>query len=352
MRTTMNTNACRSGRRQAAVLALVLLASLGLGAAQASAQQAGDAVAEYIERTDELVQWAGELVRETDSGTARTVLRQAEELNRRAEAEMGHGRTAQAMNLARRARAALWHAVKLAREAMGLEERLRLRAERYLDLHQELSERARDAGNEEAMELLRRAEHQARRAREAHLQGDMRLAWQMFERAEELTVRAARLVADGADPERLQAEIERAAALIERAREAQQGEPAPAVARQLAEAEEALERARAYLSQGENGRALHMATLARRLAHAAFDSSAPAPAAAAERQIERFDQRVTVVGERIMDADNTRARDLLEQARGHRDRAGRTLAAGDAEAALRSIRTAHDILNQAEAMLR
>ncbi|HPF71618.1 MAG TPA: hypothetical protein PLQ13_13160 [Candidatus Krumholzibacteria bacterium] len=328
----------------------VILAVLPPSAARA--QMGNDAVAAYIARTDELVEWAADLVGETDSGTARTVLSQASDMNRRAEAELGRGRAAQAMNLARRARAALWHSVKLAREAMGLEERLRLRAERYLDLHQELSERARDAGNEEAVQLLGRAEDQARRAREAHLQGDLRLAWQMFERAEEMTQRAARLIADGGDPERLQAEIERTAALIERAREAQHGEGTATVRRQLAEAEEALERARSYLDQGDTGRVLHMTTLARRLALAAFDSSAPAPVTAAERQIERFDERIAVVGGRVAEAGNDRARGLLDQARGHRERAGRALAAGDPELALREIRTAHDLLNQADTMLR
>jgi len=342
-------------RRHLGTAALALLLALA-GALPAAAQMGGgmgsDAVGDYIARTDELLQWAGELVQETDSGTARTVLRQAADMNRRAEREMGGGRMAQAANMARRSRAALWHAVKLAREAMSLQERLRLRAERFMDMHQQLSERARDTDNAEALDLLQRAQNQAQRAREAHQQGDLRLAWQMFERAEDLTNRAARLIADGTDPERLRAEIERTAQLIERAREAQHGQPAPPVARRLGEAEEALERARNHLERGEPGRALQMTTLARRLAHLAFDGSAAPPDVAARRQIDRFDERMAALGDELGNGGEARVRHLLEQARRHRDRAERALQDGDPDPALREIRAAHDLLNQAETMMR
>ena len=349
-----NIGRARGGHLKALV-ATVLLAALAPAGGGVLAQQGGpgsDLVSDYIARTDELILWARDLITGTDSGTARTVLRQAEDLNRQATRELGHGRTSQAGNLARRARSAVWHAVKLGREAMGLEDRLRLRAERFMDLHQQLSERARDAGNEEAVSLLQKAEGQAQRAREAHLQGDLRLAWQMFERAEDLTARAARLIADTGDPERLRAEIERTGELIERAREAQRGNASPQAARQLGEAEEALERARGHLAEGEPGRALQLTTLARRLAHAAFDESAPQPVAAAQRQIDRFDERVGALGDRLADQEDRRGRDLLEQAGRHRERAGSALAAGDPDTALREIRAAHDLLNQAETMLR
>lgn len=355
MKTRKSSNGHRRAGRTplaACALALALAAAAAPAAAQNHGGTAGDAVDAYIARTDELILWGAELVGETDSGTARTVLRQAEDMNRRAEQELGRGRMTQAGNLARRARAALWHAVKLAREAMGLQERLRLRAERFMDLHQQLGERAREAGNEDAVELLRRAENQARRAREAHLQGDLRLAEQMFERAEDLTARAARLIAEGGDPERLRAEIERTAELIDRARAVRPGEPGPQAARQLGEAEEALERARGHLARGEPGRALQAAALARRLAQGLLDEGAPGPEGAARRQIERFDERLAALDERLDRGAGERVRSLLEQARRHRERAERALAGGEPEPALREIRAAHDLLNQAETMAR
>ena len=43
-----------------------------------------------------------------------------------------------------------------------------MRAERFRELHRNLTERARDVGHEGALELLREAERQAHRAREQH----------------------------------------------------------------------------------------------------------------------------------------------------------------------------------------
>ncbi len=95
-----------------------------------------------------------------------------------------------------------------------------------------------------------------------------------------------------------------------------------------------------------------MATLARRLAHLAFDGSAAPPHVAAQRQIDRFDERLAALGDRLQDGGEARVRHLLDQARRHRDRAERALQDGDPDPALREIRAAHDLLNQAETMLR
>jgi hypothetical protein len=337
----------------AALLALLLVAALPApAAAQGLNDQLSAVVDEYIERTDELISWGREIVDETDSGTAREVLKQAYDLNRRAERTNSMGRARQAGDLAKRARAALWHAVKLARESMNLQERLRVRAERFRELHQQLVERARDGGNEEALELLRRAERQALRAREQQLQGDARMAWQMFERAEDLTLRAARLLAEAGDPERLAGELDRIAELIERARE-QLGADSPAPARRrLAEAEEALERARRHLEQGEPGRALQMAGLARRLARGALDATAAGPGAEAlDRQLERFDERAERLGPAVRESARERVQRLFNEAADHRARAARDRDRGDFDAGLRQIRAGHDLLNQIERML-
>lgn len=337
-----------------AVLAAALVAILPVAAAAQDVNDQPTAfVNDYIERTDELISWGKELVEETDSGTARKVLQQAYDLNRRAERTNSLGRVRQAGDLAKRARAALWHAVKLAREAMNLQERLRVRAERFRELHGQLTERARDTGHEEALELLRRAERQALRAREQHLQGDLQLAWQMFERAEELTLHAARMLAAVGDPERLESELERIAELIERVREQLDADsPAPA-RRRLGEAEEALTRARRHLEQGEPGRALQMAALARRLARGAFDAAVTAPSTdALDRQLERFDARAERLGTAVQEADRERLQRLFREAGDHRRRAGQARDGGDVDAGLRQIRAGHDLLNQIERMLR
>ncbi len=334
---------------------LLLLLALGAPAA-ALAQGMMDEVSEqldaYIERTDELIVWGRELVEETDSGTARKVLQQAYDLNHRARRTHSLSQYRQATDLARRARAAVWHAVKLGREAMGLQERLRVRAERFRELHQQLVDRARDSGHEEVLELLRRAERQAVRAREQHLQGDVRLAWQMFERAEELTLRAARLLAGATDPERLESELDRIAELIERTREQLDADSPERARRQLAEAEEALERAHRHLDRGEPGRALQMGTLARRLTRGAFDAAVTGPEPEAlERQLEHYDARAERLGPALREADQDRLHRLFREATDHRRRAAEANGRGDIDAGLRQIRAAHDLLNQIERIL-
>jgi len=333
---------------------LVLLGMVLAPPVRAQSMGHTDLVSAYIERTDELIEWAAELVAETESGTARSVLRQAKDMNRRASDNVEQGRPDRGANMARRARAAVWHAVKLAREAMGLQERLRVRAERFIELHRHLSERARDLGHEGALDLLRKAEGQSHRAREQYLQGDLRLAWQMFERAEDLTSMAARLMAETGDPAQLEQELERVQDQLDRAHERLGDDLSDQARRSLGEAEEALDRARNHLSAGEPGRAMQMIGLARRLADRALDrrGGSGGTREAVERQLERFDSRLVMVQERTVEQDNEQARNLVNQARGHRDRAESALARDAMEEALRQIRAAHNLLEQAERTLR
>lgn len=336
------------------LLSLVpLLVPSGLQA-QGQGQGQIDMMSDYIERTEELITWAADMVAETESGTARSVLRQAQDMNRRASDAVHGGQYGQGANQARRARAAVWHAVKLAREAMGLQERLRVRAERFRELHLHLAERARDLGNEGALDMLRKAESQAHRAREQHLQGDLRMAWQMFERAEDMTAMAARQLAETGDPQRLEQELERVSERLEHARSLLGEDASRDARRNLAEAEEALDRARNHMDRGEPGRALQMVGLARRLADRALDRPAMAGASdeAVRRQMEHFDNRLPVVEERLREQDNEQARSLANRARDHRERAAAALGRDAAEEALRQIKAAHDLLAQAERMLR
>jgi len=115
--------------------------------------------------------------------------------------------------------------------------------------------------------------------------------------------------------------------------------------------EEALEQARQHLERGEPARTHQMLTAARRLAGDTVGGGAP-PQEAAQRQLERFDARLGVLRERLGDADNDQARNLLARAAEHRTRAGEALSAGETEEALRRIRAGHDILNQVESMMR
>ncbi|MEN8008179.1 MAG: hypothetical protein ABFS42_14255 [Candidatus Krumholzibacteriota bacterium] len=333
------------------LLALVLAGST---AGRASAQGSGlEQIEAYIDRTEELLLWAKDLVTETQSVTARRVLTQAADMHQRSRGLLANGRPLDALEVSRRSRAALWHSVRLAREAMGLEERIRIRAERFRDQHSQLMERALEAENRQALEFLRRSENNAVRAREQFHQGDFKLSWKMLEKAGDLMRRAARLLADGTSPERLEMEIERTRMLIERTREGLGDDPDPRAHKMLAEAEEALVRAREGMEQGQPGRALQMTGLARQLAIRAGSLDGDGPAdEAVRRQLERFDHRSGRVGDAVRESGSEPAREMYERALQHRTRAAASLADGDGELALRQIRAAHDLLGQAEDLIR
>ena len=333
------------------LLGLVTAGSIpGIAEAQMSGQEQIEA---YIERTEELLIWARGLVAETESVPARRVLSQAAEMHQRSLGLMGRGMMLEALGVSRRSRAAMWHSVRLAREAMGLEERIRIRSERFRDQHSQLMERALEVGDRQAMDFLRRSENNAVRAREQYHQGDFKLSWKMLEKAGDLMRRAARLLADGTSPERLEMEIDRTRMLIERTREGLDSDSNPQARKMLVEAEEALVRARDGMDQGHPGRALQMTGLARQLAVRAGSLNGAGPDdEAVQRQLERFDDRSGRVGDRVRESGSKPARDMYERALQHRTRAAEALANDDGELALRQIRAAHDLLGQAEDLIR
>jgi len=312
-----------------------------------------DQVGEYLDRTGELIMWAGDLVAETESGPARRVLQSATDLHMRSHRAYQGDRPVMAMEISRRARTAVYHAVRLARQSMGLEERIRMRADRFGDEHRVLTERAREAGHERALDLLERARRKADQAREQYHQGDFQLAWKMLDQAGDLDRRAARMLADAGGPERLDSEIERTGELIARVEERLGTDAGPPTLDLLDQAREALRRAREARDQGRPGQALQHAGLARQLAFRAEGAAGLGPDEEdVARQIERFDERYGRLADAVRDGGPEQARDFLDRARENRDRAAGDLAAGDTEQALRRIRAAHDLLHQAEDAMR
>ncbi len=320
------------------------------GAAQA---QHGDSIRQYIERTEELLLWAQGLVADTESGPARRVLGQAAEMHQRSRALVDRGMMTESLAVARRARDAMWYAVRVARESMGLEERIRIRSERFRDQYGSLLERARDSHNQPALDFLERARQQAARAREIYGQGDFKLAWKLLEQAEDLMRRSARLLAESGGGERLEHELERIRQAIDRARE-RLGSGATDKQRQmLAEAEEALQRAVQAEEQGQPGRALQMLNLAGNLTRRAGQDAGGVPDDnAIERQLDRFDERAERIGDRVKESGSSQARKIYDRALAQRKRAAETHRGDNPELALRQIRAAHDLLNRAEDLIR
>ncbi len=312
-----------------------------------------DRIRDYIERNGELLEWAYDIVRETENMPARRVLEEALKLHQRSGRLLDDNHPVMAYETAKNCRTATRNAVRLARESMGFEERVRLRYERFRDQHAHLLEQAREMNNRRALGFLRRSENMAIRAHQQFQQGDARLAFQMLEQAGELMNRAARMLAGADSPERMDQKIEMAQMAVERAREKLQESSDPAARKLLAESEQALGRAQDFRDQGQPDRALQTANMALGLANRAISASAAGPSVEnVQRQIERWDDRNIRVTDMVRESGDETSRRILEQAQQQRGRAAQSLDQEDFEPALRQIRAAHDLLTQAEDMVR
>jgi hypothetical protein len=321
---------------------ILIVVFLFLAAAPAVQAQQGESVAEYIARTAEILEWSAELVNESDSPTARQVLSEAQALHRQSQQHQAAGRPRQALATSRRARTAAQHAAQLARESRGHEERARIRLDRYREFHDQLLDRAREAGDQLALRFLDESEQQAVRARDQLRQGNFEMALNLLEPAEGLLARAARVLFEGGGAPRLERELERAEALIERAEDSDLRQSA----------REALARARQLAAEGQILRALQASRLAVRLAAQAVAAGDALTAEAVNDQLARWDDRHTDIADAVAASGSREAAQVLASARHHRDQAQRMLAASDLEAALRQIKAAFDLLNEASELAR
>ncbi len=330
----------------AMVLAGVMLLVAG---PPAVAQQNADQLGDFIERTGEVIDWAAEQVKETENQQAHRVLEEALNLHVRSIDHAEQGRQMSALAMSRRAREAAQHAARLARDARTDEHRVQMRLERFLDYRDQVLDRAREANDERAIRFVREADAQALRARDHYRQGNHDLAAHLIESAEDMLSRAARLLFEGGGAERLQREIERTRRAIDSIadRLADSG-MAGSAGDLLDSARTALDRAEEFGRRGQPLRALQSVRLARRLAGQAADATeGNLDAGAIRQQLERWDSRQEQVAERVDASGAAGAAEALAQARHHRERAGAMLDGGDLEPALRQIKAAFDLLNEA-----
>ena len=252
----------------------------------------------------------------------------------------GQGRMAFAHS--QRARDGAQQAARIARELAGNNERLNRRLERYLELRERVGERVRESGDDRALRFLTESEQQARRSRDLQQQGDVALALQMLEGAEDMLARAARLAFEGGGQGRMEREIERTRMFLERVSAQVAGDPE--AEEMLTSARMALQRAEQAGAQGHVMRALNSLELAQRLAGRAAASDESLDAEQVRHQLERFDERMARVRERMGDRPDDAARQALERATVHRERAAQMLDQGKLEAAMRQIKAGFDLL--------
>lgn len=346
-----------SAKRILRLTAALLLPVLWLSTPATSTAQSGEQLREFIIRTGEIIDLAADLVFESENQQARRILAEARGLHQRSQHHMERNQPQLALQFSRRARTAAQHAARLARETHNQQERFQLRFERFDELRDQLRERVREADDDRARRFLQEGEQQAVRARAQLRQGNLDLALHLMKAAEDLLARTTRLLFEGTGSERLEREFERTYALLERTAEQLEHAAGPqraAGADLLQSAAEALRRAEEHRERRQTARALHSLHLARQLAAqaAASDAVVTTDPEAVAHQLARWDKRLELVAEQVRTAESPAAAAILERARHHRELAGRHLAAGDLEPALRQLRAAFDLLNEASGLTR
>jgi hypothetical protein len=310
-------------------------------------------VRDYMDRTLEIIMRAEETVRNSQSTRARNVFHEARKLHEYSERLWTQGRPRMAFKASEGARQAARHAARLARDELSFEERTRIRLERLRDLHDQVIERAQEVNDQRVLRFVREAERHFHRARELYLQRDFEMAFTLLESAEKMLRRAARLIFEGGGAGRLENELDRTREFLVKTRERLGPDADPEAIELLHRAESLLGQAREAVAAGDPFHALHSLRQARRLAGQAVSLAGGGPTAESVRaQIERWDARYSRVSEDVYAADSEEARLVLERAQRYRQRAEELLGDDDRIGALRQIKIAHDLLNEASELIR
>jgi len=329
---------------RAALVALVVVALMPtIASAQVSGTQ--EEAQQTIERTDEYLADIFALVQESDSDQAREILRSAHRKQVQAKNYFDAGRYPLAMRTSIWARDICRQAERLVRGSVGFEERARRYLDNLVEQYERIKERAEETDNAQAMVFVRQAENLYHRARQQFDQTRYERAFLLLREAETALRRAARLVLETGDGERLRHDMERITQFIGSARERLGDQADPALLRSLDHAERTLEDARVALEADQPLRAMRLTQRARREVERVLrQSQSGLSAAAVQREIDRFDERMT----QLRDQDlGTTALRQLDHAGRLRDDAEQALIRGEKELALRTIRSALNLLRLA-----
>lgn len=325
------------------LLCLVLVALAAGFAPAAHAQGGGNRVEEELQRTDEVLARAADLVRESDSARARDLLEQAFRIQAEARGHFGNGRMLQAGRLTLEARALGARAATLARDDGASRTRAERELERAIREIGHARERLATGASREADALLDQAAGLAERARGA-------FGEQQYEASLRLAVASQRLVAQalvlgGANAgRRLDRELERTDLLLERVGTIVH-ESGDAAAGALLESAHAMQRrAHEAARDGHPREAMVRTREARDLANRARASLGGAEDhAAVEAAVAATDAALARAADLVRASDSRAAATLLERAQDHQSRAHAALDAGDLRRAMAQTRVARNL---------
>ena len=336
------------------MMTILLLAALMVPAGSLYAQSGTDPDrARYeIERTDEVLANATEIVRDTRSQKARTSLEYAMKLQERAKSSASIAHNSMAIQLTGQARKEAWHAINLARTAARMEERTRRLSEHTTEKLIHLRARLAETGlrDERTLRLMMESQAMLEKARMNYreLRGELalKLAENSFRLANQAEERFRQSLGRMEMCQRRLTLLER---LSERAH-ANVGESAGEKERmQLERADEHLARARNAMSAGRYEVCRMNIESAERMLRNLTRTTSRVRAGDPEAAIEEA-RRLQHRAEEMVGAPGEapeQALRLLEQARRMLDRAEDELAGGNGDEALRLTTEARRMLRRA-----
>ena len=258
----------------ALIVALLLTAAVPPAAAQTDIANLQD----VIQRNEEMLHQARELVRETSSIRARASLETATKLHVASKNFLSSQRLQLAAESARKAREAIAQTILLAKKDAKLEEaaaRQIDRAAERLDRAMQLLSDNRDMQSASTMKRVDEAKMQLQRANDNMREHHYEVAFRLARSSEELSQRAISTVRnDFTDPEAVISELQRTDELLERIAE-QMHDRGDAVRRLFDEAVAFQQRAQDNYHRGQFQLALELTQTARRLAMRAGRATEP-----------------------------------------------------------------------------
>ena len=324
--------------RLSPVICLVLLLIVPI---TASAQRSPQDVQDILDQTDEVLMRVREIVKETDSEQARRILMDAEHRQAQARELHAHGNGQFAIQMSKKARDAARQAERIARTANSYEGQALERMGRLQETYDDLKQRAHDSENEMAMRFVREAEQAFRRAREQYRQTRYDASLMLLKTVETHLQRAARILFESGDADRLARELDNTADLLDRASGAMGESTDRALVDMLERARRSLDEARNALTDGDPMHALRLGRRVREQAQRILRQANSNPDTTSIRAlITRFDSRQAELADRVQGSGDEQAAANLRKARDLRDQAETALENGNPGLALRSIRSA------------
>lgn len=349
------------GRRFLPSLVLVsLVASLGgsLGPVPAAAQLTGEPrerLEAELDRTDQVLDHAREVVGASESERARTVLANAEQAQAVARALFAEcGRTnlracEGSHKATTRARREALHAIQIARDQSGLEQEAGRAIERVAHLLDEALVMAGEHPDPRTDRLLDEARSHLERAREQYQARQFAVAIELALAAERLVRQALDLGERGdVNPERVLRELERTDRLLERASPEIRDSGNERAMRLLDQAIELQMRAHRQFDERRPLVAMRLTREAReQVLHALRMVEGPADPAGVEKALAQTDELIERVESEVRASGIEEANRLLDAGLDHQQRARDLFKEGRLNPALAQTRVARNLVLEA-----